>query len=118
MVDTISNTRGIGRGVTRYAPSPAASADSQKPVTPVAAAAPADPDGENKDTPSGQESPGEAPGNGPRLEIAEDPVDGELIYRFIDPQSGAIMRQWDSRDLGSLREYMRRARIHLLDKKV
>ena len=53
-----------------------------------------------------------------RLEIREDPRDGELIYRFIDPVSGAVLREWDSRDLGRLRDYMRKAHFHLIDTKI
>ncbi len=118
MVDTISNTKGIGRGAARYAPSSAASLDSPNPVVAVTRSTQTDPEGDPKDhSPhSGQQS--EAAANPMCLEIREDPRDGELIYRFIDPTTGAVLREWDSRDLGRLRDYMRKAHIHLIDTKI
>lgn len=114
MVDNISNTRGIGRGVTRYAPSPATSTDSVRAVAPS-------PDSSEREKHEGRGHEPEAdeqPEEAMRLEIAEDPADGELVYRFVDAKSGDVVRQWDSRDLGRLRDYVRTQRIHLIDKKI
>jgi hypothetical protein len=67
-------------------------------------------------SPSEQQRKGDA--SAMRLEVREDPKDGELVYRFVDSVSGAVLREWDSRDLGRLRDYMRKARIHLVDTKI
>ena len=53
-----------------------------------------------------------------RLEISQDDDGAELIYRFVDAQSGAIVREWPAGEFGKLRDYMRDKKIHLLDKKI
>ncbi|MDE2465095.1 MAG: hypothetical protein KGO02_15465 [Alphaproteobacteria bacterium] len=118
MVDTISNTRGIGRGATRYAPSPAASVDSEKAVLPATSSTQTGAEGNANDPQPNPDGQGEGDSARMRLEVREDPIDGELVYRFIDPKTGEVLREWDSRDLGRLRDYMRKARIHLIDTKI
>ncbi len=118
MVDTISSTRGIGRGAARYAPSSAASLESPNPVVAATGSTQTGSEGNPNDHPQSSDRPNEAEANPMRLEIREDPRDGELIYRFIDPVSGAVLREWDSRDLGRLRDYMRKAHFHLIDTKI
>ena len=118
MVDTISNTRGIGRGAARYAPSSAASLESSHPVVAATSSTQTGSEGNPNDHPPQSERQNEAETSPMRLEVREDPHDGELVYRFIDPISGAVLREWDSRDLGRLRDYMRKAHIHLIDTKI
>jgi hypothetical protein len=118
MVDTISNTRGIGRGAARYAPSSATPLESPNPVVAATASNETGPEGNPGDHPSHSDRQGEEEANPMRLEVREDPRDGELVYRFIDPISGSVLREWNSRDLGRLRDYMRKARIHLIDTKI
>ena len=118
MVDTISNTRGIGRGAARYAPSSATSLESPNPVVAATSSTQTGTEGHPDDQRPPSERQSQTDASAMRLEVREDPKDGDLVYRFIDPVSGAVLREWDSRDLGRLRDYMRKARIHLIDTKI
>lgn len=125
MVDTISSAKSIrlaGSATTRYGAPPATSdpSVSDKPVTPVSAAADAGRDDHDSgaEGESRREFPQEGDGAGLRLEISEDEGGNEVIYRFVDAQTGDLVREWDAGEFGKLREYMRAKKIHLLDKKV
>lgn len=125
MVDTISNAKSIrhpGSKTARPGTPPATSdpAVSAKPVAPVS---PAPDAGQHDHHDSGERQRGGTPPQeqdetGLRLEVSGDESGGEVVYRFVDAQTGAVVREWDAGEFGKLREYMRARKIHLLDKKV
>lgn len=53
-----------------------------------------------------------------RLEVQEDRDTGAIVYRLIDLQSGALIREWRSEQMDDLREFLRENAIQLLDKKI
>ena len=92
---------------------------SERAVAPVTAAG--DTDRHDQDGRSDHEAPREHAQDASqdlRLEIAEDESGAELVYRFVDAQSGDIIREWNAGEFGKLRDYMRDKKIHLLDKKI
>ena len=125
MVDTISNAKGIRHGASatnRFgAPSVSSSSGAVRHVAPVSPASDSghhEPDehGAHDERHPGHDS--EPQGADLRLEISQDNDGAELIYRFVDAQSGAIVREWPAGEFGKLRDYMRDKKIHLLDKKI
>lgn len=118
MVDTISSAKGIRHaGSPRYGASPASSPAFDRPVTPATAT-----DGADRHEQGGGEH--ETPHDDAqdnqdlRLEIAEDEGGKELVYRFVDAQTGDVVREWNADEFGKLRDYVRHKKIHLLDKKI
>lgn len=126
MVDTISNAKGIrhGASATKRFGAPSVSSPTgaaARPVAPVSAVS----DSEHRDPDqqpaqderySGRDT--EPQGADLRLEISEDSNGAELLYRFVDAKSGAVVREWPAGEFGKLRDYMRDKKIHLLDKKI
>ena len=125
MVDTISNAKSIrhsGSATTRYGAPPATSdpAVSDKAIAPVSALAdPAQREHEGgSERDSQRETSSELDSTGLRLEISGDGNGNEVVYRFVDAQTGDLVREWDAGEFGKLRDYLREKKIHLLDKKV
>lgn len=126
MVDTIANAKGIrrsGSDTSRYgAPSASspntAAARAVSPVAAVAGRDQHDPDEQAGHDDKHSKHSAQPQGSDLRLEIGEDDNGGELVYRFVDAQSGAVVREWAANEFGKLRDYMRDKKIHLLDKKV
>ena len=125
MVDTISNAKSIrqaGSAMTRYGAPPVASdlASSSKAIAPVSPSGDAgrrEDDGRREQDVQ-REFSLDAENTNLRLEISQDESGSELIYRFVDAQTGRLVREWDAEEFGKLRDYVRDKRIHLLDKKV
>lgn len=124
MVDTISNAKGIrpaGSATTRYGAPPASSdTTGTKAVAPVSASgetAKHDQDGQSEQDAHRDAMP-ETDGPDLRLEVREGGDGKELVYCFVDVQTGQIVRKWSAGEFGKLRDYVRDKKIHLLDKKV
>lgn len=126
MVDTISSASSVrqaGPGAARHG-SPSGSsgqADTSKAVEPVSAAdAPAQNEHgyrQERDTPRRTAQP-ESHSADLRLQITEDASGNEVIYRFIDVQTGTVVGEWDANQIGKLRDFMSAKNIHLFDKKI
>ena len=53
-----------------------------------------------------------------RLEVQEDRDTGAIVYRLIDLQSGALIREWRNEQMDELRQFLQENAIQLLDKKI
>ena len=53
-----------------------------------------------------------------RLEVQEDRDTGAILYRLIDLQSGALIREWRNEQMDELRHFLQESGIQLLDKKI
>ena len=124
MVDTISSAnsvRKVGTGATHHRSPPGTSnpAAGSKAVEQVSAAG--DPAQHESDSNESDQREPDRRGNSAsdlRLEISEDTTGGELVYRFVDAQTGHVVGEWDADQMGKLREYLRAKNIHIFDKKV
>lgn len=117
MVDTISNAKGVRpMGASPYGTSSATSPSSRR-VAPVSPS-----DGNEHHEQGGGEQDGhrEATQDNPdlRIEVVEDEGGKGVVYRFIDTNTGYIVREWDADTFAEFRDYVREKHIHLLDKKV
>lgn len=126
MVDTISSANGVrqaGAGAARHgSPSGSSSqAATSKAVEPVAASdAPAQREQNHREERDAPREPGQrenAPA-GLRLQISEDADGNEIVYRFVDAQTGNVVGEWDADQIGKLRDFVRAKNIHIFDKKV
>ncbi len=53
-----------------------------------------------------------------QLEITEDKLTNSYIYKFIDKQTGQVIRQWPTEQMVQMRDYFVQQQIQLVDKKV
>jgi len=125
MVDTISSAKSIrqaGSATTRYGAPPVTSdsVTGSKAIAPISASGDAGrrDDESRRERDIQREFSQDADNTNLRLEISQDASGSELIYRFVDAQTGRLVREWDAGEFGKLRDYVRDKRIHLLDKKV
>ncbi len=124
MVDTISNAKGIrhtGSATSRYgassATTPAPGHRAVAPVSEMGGTGHREPGEHNEQNPH-REAAAQAEGSGLRLEVNEAEDGQALVYRFVDLQSGDVVREYAADEFGRMRDYLRDKKIRLLDKKI